>query len=131
MARVTPSPCAWRGRKKEKLSVGAFFGAPANYFLSMESDFTPIDLSMLHTKEERKESIVFLLLACFILKYRLRDIFTSAPTNRTTVNGNRQKILGYFVEIIAIYYLSTSHREFFLHSRSTEMLFPYPSPTLR
>ncbi|CAF3566755.1 unnamed protein product, partial [Adineta steineri] len=67
---------------------------------------------------------------CFILKYRLRDIFTTVTNNKTNINSIRQKILGYFVEIIAIYYLFTNHHEFFINSRSKDMLFPYPSSTL-
>ncbi|CAF1059965.1 unnamed protein product [Adineta steineri] len=73
---------------------------------------------------------ILLELACFILKYRLRDIFTTVTNNKTNINSIRQKILGYFVEIIAIYYLFTNHHEFFINSRSKDMLFPYPSSTL-
>lgn len=68
---------------------------------------------------------MLLELACFLLKYRLCDIFS------TGTNPNRQNnILGYFLETIVIYYLSTYHRDYFLNSRSKEMLFPYPSIAL-
>ena len=67
--------------------------------------------------------LLLLVPACFLLKYRLRDLFTAA--NRTSTV--RHKITGYFLEIIGIYYLSSNHHEFFLHSRSADMLFPYPT----
>ncbi len=51
--------------------------------------------------------------------------------NKTNMNSNRQKMMGYFLEIIAIYYLYTNHHEFFINSRSTDMLFPYPSMVLK
>ncbi|CAF4688043.1 unnamed protein product, partial [Rotaria sp. Silwood1] len=73
---------------------------------------------------------VLLELACFLLKYRLRDIFINGTNNKTNMNSIRQKIIGYFLEIIAIYYISTNHYEYFIHSRSKDMLFPYPSSTL-
>lgn len=62
-------------------------------------------------------------LACFLLKYRLRDIFQNVPNTKIT---QRQRIIGYFVEIIAIYYLATNHSQFFQESRAKEMLFPIP-----
>jgi hypothetical protein len=34
---------------------------------------------------------------------------------------------GYFLEIIAIYYLSSNHSDFFKNSRSVDMIFPSPS----
>jgi hypothetical protein len=37
-----------------------------------------------------------------------------------------QKITGYFLEIIAIYYLSSHYHDFFTHSRSIDMMFPSP-----
>ncbi|CAF3984530.1 unnamed protein product [Rotaria sp. Silwood2] len=73
---------------------------------------------------------ILLELACFLLKYRLHDIFINISNNKTNVNSIRQKIIGYFLEIIAIYYIFTNHYEFFIHSRSKDMLFPYPSSTL-
>lgn len=73
------------------------------------------------SEEEKRSTVLGLFLACFLLKYRLRDIFLIGT------NHNRQKILGYFLETIAIYYLSAYHQDFFLSSRSKEMLFPRPS----
>ena len=63
---------------------------------------------------------------CFLLKYRLRDTFTviHSPTSDKLL---RSKMSGYFLEMLAIYYLASNHREFFTHSRSTEMMFPSPS----
>ncbi len=72
-----------------------------------------------------------LLLACFLLKYRLRDIFINLTNDKTNINSNQQKIIGYFLEIITIYYLFTHHHEFFINSRSKDMLFPYPTSILR
>lgn len=57
------------------------------------------------------------ILACFLLKYRLSDLFS----------GRDEKILGFFLEITAIYYLSSNHLEFFRNSRSIDMIFPSPS----
>ena len=51
------------------------------------------------------------------MKYRLRDIF---PVRA-------QKIFGYFLEIIAIYYLCSHHSDFFRNTRSVDMIFPSPS----
>ncbi|UJR26278.1 hypothetical protein I4U23_007618 [Adineta vaga] len=73
---------------------------------------------------------ILLELACFLLKYRLRDIFLLMTNNKNNSNSTRQKMFGYFVEILAIYYLSTHHHEYFITSRSTDMLFPYPSSIL-
>ena len=56
-------------------------------------------------------------LGCFLLKYRLRDLFAIGL----------QKIPGYFLEILVIYYLSSNHSEFFRNSRSMDMIFPSPS----
>jgi hypothetical protein len=39
--------------------------------------------------------------------------------------------MGYFLEIISIYYLFTKHHEFFINSRSKDMLFPHPSSSLK
>ena len=36
-------------------------------------------------------------------------------------------MIGYFLEIIAIYYLSLNHHDFFTNSRSIDMIFPSPS----
>ena len=36
-------------------------------------------------------------------------------------------MIGYFVEIIAIYYLSLNHNDFFTNSRFIDMIFPSPS----
>ncbi|CAF4220836.1 unnamed protein product, partial [Rotaria sp. Silwood2] len=66
---------------------------------------------------------------CFLLKYRLHDVFnTNIVNNRTNNNNNliRQKMTGYFLEIIGIYYLSSNHHEFFTNSRSIDMIFPSP-----
>ncbi|CAF3182797.1 unnamed protein product [Rotaria socialis] len=63
---------------------------------------------------------VLLELGCVLLKYRLRDIF---DTNNTLV---QEKIHGYFLEIIGMYYLSTNHRDYFINSRSVDMIFPSP-----
>ncbi|CAF1607965.1 unnamed protein product [Rotaria sp. Silwood1] len=74
---------------------------------------------------------VLLELGCFLLKYRLHDIFnTNIVNNRTNNNNNliREKFIGYFLEIIGIYYLSSNHNDFFNNSRSIDMIFP--SPTL-
>ncbi|CAF4666440.1 unnamed protein product, partial [Rotaria magnacalcarata] len=57
---------------------------------------------------------------CFLLKYHLRDIF---DTNNTLV---QEKINGYFLEIIGLYYLSTNHHDYFINSRSVDMIFPSP-----
>lgn len=51
------------------------------------------------------------------MKYRLSDIFL----------GREEKIVGFFLEIIVIYYLSSNHSEFFRNSRSIDMIFPSPS----
>jgi hypothetical protein len=51
------------------------------------------------------------------LKYRLCDLF----------NNRQQRLAGYFFEIIAIYYLSNSHADFFRTSRCVDMIFPSPS----
>ncbi|CAF1091010.1 unnamed protein product [Rotaria sordida] len=73
---------------------------------------------------------ILLELACFLLKYRLRDIFINVTNNKTNINSTKQKMIGYFLEIIGIYYICKNHHEFFIHSRSKDMLFPYPSSTL-
>ncbi|CAF1109755.1 unnamed protein product [Adineta steineri] len=73
---------------------------------------------------------VLLELGCFLLKYRLRDIFTVNIGNTKTYNNNnliRQKMIGYFLEIIVIYYLSSHHHDYFIHSRSIDMIFPSPA----
>jgi len=36
-------------------------------------------------------------------------------------------MIGYFLEIIAIYYLSSNHPDYFQNSRSIDMIFPSPS----
>lgn len=46
--------------------------------------------------------------------------------NKNNTNAIRPKIIGFFVEIIAIYYIFTKHNDYFIHSRSKDMLFPYP-----
>ncbi|CAF0936460.1 unnamed protein product [Rotaria sordida] len=72
---------------------------------------------------------VLLELGRFLLKYCLRDIFNTNIGNNRTHNNNliRQKITGYFLEIIGIYYLSSNHNDFFKNSRSVDMIFPSPS----
>ncbi|UJR22748.1 hypothetical protein I4U23_025780 [Adineta vaga] len=71
---------------------------------------------------------VLLELGCFLLKYRLCDIFTvNTVSNRSLNSLRRQKIIGYFLEIIVIYYLSSHYHDFFIHSRSIDMIFPSPA----
>ncbi|CAF3770123.1 unnamed protein product [Rotaria magnacalcarata] len=67
-----------------------------------------------------RTNVRFFLLGCFLLKYHLRDIF---DTNNTLV---QEKINGYFLEIIGLYYLSTNHHDYFINSRSVDMIFPSP-----
>lgn len=65
---------------------------------------------------------------CFLLKYRLSDIFDTSTGDAENKRGLIQrKIIGYFLEMIGIYYLASSHREFFRNSRSMDMIFPSPS----
>lgn len=53
------------------------------------------------------------------MKYRLREIFENINTSK--------KITGYFLEIIVIYYLTTQYSQFFIESRTKDMLFPKPT----
>ncbi|CAF4247860.1 unnamed protein product [Rotaria magnacalcarata] len=62
--------------------------------------------------------------------YRLRDIFVNVTNNKTNINAARQKMIGYFLEIIAIYFIFSKHHDYFIQSRSKDMLFPYPSSAL-
>ena len=61
--------------------------------------------------------LTLLELGCFLLKYRLVDLFAN----------RQQKIFGFFFEIISIYFLSNYHSEYFQNSRSIDMIFPSPS----
>lgn len=74
------------------------------------------------------ENFLFFILGCFLLKYRLHDIFdTNGGNTKTNNNLTRQKLTGYFLEMIGVYYLSSNHRDYFVNSRSTDMIFPSPS----
>jgi hypothetical protein len=61
--------------------------------------------------------VYLFIVGCFLLKYRLTDIFPAGQS----------KMMGYFLEIIAIYYLSSNHSDFFQNSRAIDMIFPSPS----
>ncbi|CAF4746800.1 unnamed protein product, partial [Rotaria socialis] len=67
---------------------------------------------------------------CFLLQYRLRDIFVNVTNNKTNINATLQKMIGYFLEIIAIYFIFSKHHDYFIQSRTKDMLFPYPSSAL-
>ncbi|CAF0758676.1 unnamed protein product [Didymodactylos carnosus] len=64
---------------------------------------------------------VLIEIGCFLLKYRLCDIFTISTTNKQTTL--RTKYIGFFIEIIAFYYIYSNHNEFYTNNRPNEQMF--------
>lgn len=82
-----------------------------------------------HTVPSSRHALASLSRAgCFLLKYRQRDLFSvNTSSNRPHGSPLGLKLTGYFVELIAVYYLSAHYHDFFTASRSIDMIFPSPA----